>query len=144
MSREFKFRAFDPRIKKMYPFVRMTWNGAIEARLVDDDPHTIADITIEHPEGSHDDYDGQIIVMQFTGLHDKEGKEIFEGDIVKTITRYPGQTFESISAVIWDDIQPAFVLKEGDSVEHDFVKCGCSEHEIVGNIYENAELLAKN
>ena len=85
-------------------------------------------------------YNGLMIdresIMQFTGLHDKNGKEIYEGDIV--------------SASIYSDEKPktlevyydngCFIIEYQDS-ESDFTPLGWfpSIVEIIGNIYENPE-----
>jgi len=68
------------------------------------------------------------ILMQFTGLLDKNGKEIYEGDIVKS---------EGVDKVFIENVPD--LLKLGHLLgEHIFVP---DTVEIIGNIYENPELL---
>lgn len=73
-------------------------------------------------------------LMQFTGLKDKNGKEIYEGDIIK------GDTYGHILEVIWDEgycgFSPFLDLIDGDYTGEDWGRC-----EVIGNIYENPELL---
>lgn len=76
------------------------------------------------------------ILMQSTGLHDKNGKEIFEGDI---LFGHAGEDF-------WEIVE--FDIEEGKWIRKDIwynSKLDLSEYnesmEIVGNIYENPELL---
>jgi uncharacterized phage protein (TIGR01671 family) len=69
-------------------------------------------------------------LMQFTGLHDKNGKEIYEGDILKT----PYNNAE----VKFKDGQFG-ILKNNSRYGRDFTSC-MSNFEIIGNIYENPEL----
>ena len=94
-----------------------------------------------------------VIVELFTGLLDKNRKEIFEGDIVKFTIRDTNPKFnitEHISTCVveWDKYNPCFVLKRihkvrGNSFdfEYDFIKGDFAVIEIVGNIHENPELL---
>lgn len=120
----------------MYPYVKLTWNGGIESRLDPNDPYTIADITIEHKNGSHEDYDGEIEVMQYIGLKDRNGKEIFEGDILRVPwVDYP------IGPVVFDDSM--FGAMVGESIDNPryFAPLTGEEMELLGNIYENPELL---
>ena len=67
-------------------------------------------------------------LMQFTGLHDKNGKEIYEGDILN---------FDYPMEVIWAMGSWAVKAEKGDSLLYGYT----NEGEVIGNIYENPELL---
>ena len=71
-------------------------------------------------------------VGQYTGLKDKNGREIFEGDIIKA------KTFNYPLCIEWDRGECAFVMRS----THSGATCGFMwEIEIIGNIYDNPELL---
>jgi len=73
-------------------------------------------------------------IMQFTGLHDKNGKEIYEGDIIQS--PYTNSTFK----VFYSSDRPEFVAEFGMS----FLKSDrWAEAKIIGNIFENPELISK-
>lgn len=76
---------------------------------------------------------------QYIGMTDKNGKEIYEGDIV--IIR-DGQLDEEdgFFVIKYDEGTARFVLN-GDSLEYDFDSIDQKKCEITGNIYENLELL---
>ncbi len=73
-----------------------------------------------------------IKIMQFTGLHDRNGREIYEGDILES--NHKLFRFE----VIWSEDWAMFTVK-GDSVEA--LIRWATYCEVIGNIYENPELL---
>lgn len=88
-----------------------------------------------------------LIIMQFTGLLDKNGKEIYEGDILSH--------FDKTYMVKWDERMAAFQSENPkDSVDADFFNWGNvpsletngvfgkqGNCEVIGNIYQNPELL---
>ncbi len=75
------------------------------------------------------------IVLQFTGLLDKNGKEIYEGDIVKKV--YGSST--PIFAVAWHDERAMFIQHDGYNSA--LYEVAPELMEVVGNIYQNSELL---
>lgn len=82
--------------------------------------------------------DTNIIVELPTGLNDKNGKEIFEGDIV--LDYYDG---EDAFIVEWDKDTASFILTDTDNIScvsfDNFYPD--KELEVIGNINENPELL---
>lgn len=74
--------------------------------------------------------------MQSTGLKDKNGTEIYEGDIVKNI-------YDEIYVVKWFDA--GFHLEEKYNGGFDYFELHFGDNkEVIGNIYENPELLEDN
>jgi anthranilate/para-aminobenzoate synthase component I len=72
---------------------------------------------------------------QFTELLDKNGKEIYEGDIVKS--RYTGNLF----TVVFDQKAAAFKITEHSNRNKWMFGYDIHKWEVVGNIHENPELL---
>lgn len=72
--------------------------------------------------------DSTYIIMQFTGLNDKNGKEIYEGDIING--RY------GTLKVSWDKFDAGFFPFHMTINATDGSEC-----EVIGNIYENKEMI---
>ena len=75
-------------------------------------------------------------VGQYTGFKDKNGKEIYEGDLV-AVADYA--SWEGLYKVIWDEENSMYMIEDayGDREK----LCEFEEYLVKGNIYENPELL---
>lgn len=85
----------------------------------------------------------EIVLMQFTGLYDKNGTEIYEGDIVtykRSIGNWTGEFMTTTHKIIFTEEVNAFVMEYGSQ----YIKLRKHwgyEYEVIGNIFENPELL---
>lgn len=146
--REIRFRAWDVINKKMYPVAYPIWNGATEGKI-DFVNHTV--------EMIDEDGDDKPILMQFTGLLDKNGNEIFEGDVLKLkvnqhIWVYQVGSIETDGTNLYainirdnvtiDDATNTYIY-EMTGIRAGLPRPIPSGCEIVGNIHENPELLTK-
>ncbi|MCY7159380.1 YopX family protein [Streptococcus mitis] len=126
-----KYRAYDGgSLNRMYqPEEVMVGNGDIW--IIDED--SVAGEWIVNND---------IHLMQSTGLLDKNGKEIFEGDIVQFEDCYEVSDFLYINTGIIEWCQGGFHVTNRDSVLMEDLLDGDSlDVTIIGNIYENPELL---
>lgn len=118
-----KFRAWDKETKTMNGMAEIYRNRNQEIEL--------------HPR------DDEIILMQSTGLFDKNGKEVFEGDILEVTDKHSWLEVVSYSQekamFVTEEINREFKVPESplyDLSDSTFLKT-----EVIGNIYENPELL---
>ena len=124
MSRVIKFRA---------------WNG--KDKVIEE----ISDLYWFEENGVHDfggeGHHGDYVFLQFTGLHDKNGVEIYEGDVVKChfISLMDPDMNGSLQEVKYD---PAFGFTPiHDIVDYNGATSEGKDWEVIGSIYENPELL---
>lgn len=115
------FRAWDKETKTMNGMAEIYRNRNQEIEL--------------HPR------DESIILMQSTGLYDKNGKEIFEGDILGVDT---DEEIVNLN-IYWDSKHALFMFESKKYNEKDLlaelVEDNTYPFAIIGNIYENPELL---
>lgn len=142
MNRDIKFKIWDKEEKK---FLQINWEG-------EDTRHTKGKANICYSDSVYVTLSGYVNedgwpyevdadILQYTGLKDKNGKEIYEGDILsikiysgdkvivegKTVVEFKNGCF----GVIWGHDKAFLSLNS-------FFK---AKFEVIGNIYENPELL---
>lgn len=151
MQRQIKFRAWDKEQNKWYAPVHEAYKYKLYELLVGMggqlSAHTMRGLENESI------FPDKFVLMQWTGLKDKNGKEIYEGDIVEYIERLP----------IFPEKRLSLVQFIGGNVDYannflisPFVNIGSFNYEtncitgtlnnpkesiVIGNIYENHELL---
>ncbi|VKM96611.1 phage protein [Streptococcus pneumoniae] len=82
----------------------------------------------------------KVELMQSTGLFDRNGKEIFEGDVVRQVRTQPTTENEVIIGVV-TMIEGAWLIMNDNEQLASKLWSETDENEIIGNIYENKELL---
>jgi len=132
--REYKFRAWDSWWDKMYYF-----DFAKNIKATPD--NELKGLWILHEEGSVYAIQDKIKIMQYTGLKDKNGLEIYEGDIVipQTFTNAKYRVYWSQERLQWSIISTSNVPKESGRA----LINNSTLYEVIGNIYENPELLTE-
>lgn len=127
-SREIKFRAWDTTEKTMHEVAWVRYQDGTALTNVGaywNDGQYNGSTRLEPP---------RVVLMQYTGLKDKNGREIYEGDICRIDhqdARYP----VSNAAIKWDDEEAGWSVGIGLPTEVSW------SHEVIGNVYENPELL---
>jgi uncharacterized phage protein (TIGR01671 family) len=145
MNREIKFRAWDKERKLMFYDVQKCY----EMRY-----RSIWDDVLEPFSFGHFLADTDYVVSQFTGLLDKNGKELYEGDFIKRLvesTKWNREKFgitsdtQEVALIRWDGDSLLFEeLFRPSAKMHPCIECVrlCDVvFEIIGNRYENPELL---
>ncbi len=129
--REIKFRAWDEDLEEMHSKNILLYNGkfiAIECYVGEpiedfiDKPNNII-----YPDWK---------LMQFTGLKDKNGKEIYEGDIVKTTKIKLSTSHFTYATIRWENGCFGY-----DTIYGFYSFPMYKDTEVIGNIYENPVLL---
>ena len=133
MKREIKFRAWDERNKIMhydFQFIRSGTEGNDWIIFISDKQKLTSDWK------SNPYFQQQLKLMQFIGFKNNGGNDIYEGDIIKYDNRNSGYG---------DKSQPNYLFTTINSIEDfyddDYYIHICKAGEVIGNIYENPELL---
>lgn len=128
--REYKFRVWDTENKEMLKvqeldFEDTFYGGRLSIRT--DQYNDYFDIE-------------DMILMQYTGLKDKKQKEIYEGDIVSFNLKSDGEGQPNITGYI--EYQTTFSGYRIMSLKGSFaLDYNIKDLEVIGNIYDNSELL---
>lgn len=117
MAREIKFRAWDNILNEYF-----SWENSIKFNNYRD--------LIE------DNYNGAVSLEQYTGLKDKNGVEIYEGDIICQQMRF----VETNGVIFWQEDKARFAVNL-DGFITTVTKPQEHSYEVIGNIHENADLL---
>ena len=115
--REIKFRAWNKKLR----FMDSAWLIDWEHELVCHSKHNQSDLK-------------DCVLLQYTGLKDKNGVEVYEGDIIRDVDCL------SLWKVFYGD--GAFHVRGGEYNLSGHLNEWAPDHcEVIGNIYENPELL---
>lgn len=137
--REYKFRAWDKDNKEMlYQGSNTTYNNSVmDCRIVLDELGF--DVLVRLYGKDEYEYRNNCELMQYTGLKDKNGKEIYEGDVVR---------IDDLGIGIVDYEEGRFAMRRREERFCWPVYCRIDHSpfvpEVIGNIYENPELLKEN
>ena len=143
MTREIKFRVWDKVLNQYVKGLAVFGNGTIIHVGQDlDETYLVANENIiveQHPEN--------LIIEQFTGLKDENGKSIYENDLIKYIAE-DGDYFVAPVKYMNNEGYPAFdipieYIPDGYYFESNVLSTGVVEEaiKVIGNIHNNKDLL---
>lgn len=126
MKREIRFRAYSSHNHKMYPVSNIEW---------DIDDHIW--VTADDGKNGIELIDEEAHLMPYTGLHDKNGREIYEGDVLDIgLRNQDGKPV--IAPVSYETYAAGYVLDNGGNGIWQRLTEDC---EVIGNIFEDKQLL---
>ena len=160
--REIKFRAWDRENNQWYKPTHMAYAGQLESLEINVTSGRLGLVTLK---GRYDEslFPDRFVIQQYTGLKDKNGGEIYEGDILLIPDTWhevildngtgPWEDFMHLVTVVFqegtfgvDVPRSGYYFKAGFNsfwyIDHDvYGEEVWGEIEVIGNIYEHPELL---
>lgn len=130
-----RYRAWDVLAEKMIDEILMISFVRKEIIGKFSDGSTSVPLKFEDERNGED-----VILMQSTGLVDKNGKEIFEGDVVRQVRTQPTTGNEIITGVVTMLEGACLIMNDYEQLAS-VLWSETDENEIIGNVYENPELL---
>lgn len=131
MNREIKFRVWSNNTWKMHEVVGIRFLADKIDVLDDGMP-----VTLETS------YQGEFVLLQYTGLKDKNGKEIYEGDILQCHYDF-GDDTEPMEPVIVEWQYDGWAIHAlGNDIY--MLPRDWEGYEVIGNVFENSDLLETN
>lgn len=150
MSKEIKYKAYVPELNRtvdVYALCPMNKSVFLSHQQLYGTPGDDVQVGYSNPL---DDSDTRVNLREYTGLKDKNDVEIYEGDVVNIVDLSSDYT-EKVSRekfapfiVEWSDVLAGWYPKSINGYEPDESWWDQWEVEVIGNIYENPDLLEKN
>lgn len=134
MDREIKYKIWDRIEKRWYAYEENIYSLAPE----------IAEINSEYGNDK-----SRFVWLQFTGLHDKNGKDVYEGDLFEFVSKKDtsiimlGEVYfkEGCFTMGYGYKNPSGEQRKGYFLSSPMENDGAEWVEVVGNIYENSDLI---
>lgn len=144
VAREIKFRVWDTKSKKFIEFIPP------REYMLDEEEWSHHDIdetsSLIYPNNIQETFNNRLIWQQFTGLKDKNNKDIYEGDLCnrEDWTGNPYYVRYSKDGWFWcgahEDDKKFYQVRDC-LYDFDRLRNGIEKCEIIGNIFENKKLL---
>ena len=134
--RPLKYKAYLKDYNKIVDVDRLglNWDGSVQEIIV-------SEKELEGKDEWTDFQAGQFELMEFINLYDKKGIEIYTGNIVRIVTTQTND--KRIGEVIYYKGNAMYLVETTMEDFFTFMYADITEVEIIGNIFQNGELLSK-